>query len=36
MLNATDRTIANVYATKTGKPPEDFLNLNGKRNMAVT
>lgn len=30
MLNATDRTIANVYATKTGKPAEDFLVLMGK------
>ena len=30
MLNATDRTIANVYATKTGKPPEEFLNLMAK------
>lgn len=30
MLNSTDKTIANVYATKTGKKPEDFLELMGK------
>lgn len=30
MLDSTDKTIANVYATKTGKPIEDFLALMAK------